>query len=573
MQRMSPPKLLGPPRWAPGTVVLGALLLSLASQSAAEPHRAQSSHFLTAEICAEHWGLSGWSAIRQGQLRLSHAKDGDQIGVSHLRDRPAPRPAFSVRARTPEYAGNCFNVSDFETGNTNSLGGYFHTFHRAPSFGRTTLERGADGRRALSFDFDLAAEGFSGVSVRLWDARGSHTATTFLDATGFSTMSFWIRGDQGGEEIALHAADVGWNRREDSLRVDDVGAFLPAGKVLPVWQQAVVPLRALPRGIERSELAEIIFLAAAEGGGKGKIHLKTLAFWAEPSPLPELPGPVERVEEEHDIERALWFWNTADVLGRPAEQDQLVRFVHENGFDHLFLQLTSGPPRATGEAGSLDPADPYRPLELDTESLRPLLGKLGTKGIKVHALDGDPRFALPEWHAKVLGTIENVLEYNRRVEPTERFHGIHYDIEPYLLPGVGGVGSAVRERDGRPPASEEKEVQHENGVVEPESSVVICVRGFFAGRRAPVREEKPQQGNRVANVRLAVGVRVSSQELSGFARVGETVIVEVLAERWPLLDRHESNIWAVSNQSREVHGAVPVKVTECEFRIVSQIGE
>ncbi len=58
----------------------------------------------------------------------------------------------------------------------------------------------------------------------------------------------------------------------------------------------------------------------------------------------------------------------------------------------------------------------------------------------VYALDGDPRFSLPEWHGLVLATIQSITEYNRESPPAQRFDGGRYDIEPYLLPGFGGVG-------------------------------------------------------------------------------------------------------------------------------------
>jgi hypothetical protein len=56
----------------------------------------------------------------------------------------------------------------------------------------------------------------------------------------------------------------------------------------------------------------------------------------------------------------------------------------------------------------------------------------------VYALDGYARYARPEFHAGVLRTIDHVAQYNQRVLPHERFHGVRYDIEPYLLPAFHG---------------------------------------------------------------------------------------------------------------------------------------
>ena len=57
----------------------------------------------------------------------------------------------------------------------------------------------------------------------------------------------------------------------------------------------------------------------------------------------------------------------------------------------------------------------------------------------MHALDGDPRFGLTEWHGQVIATIQSIKDYNRESPPAERFDGIRHDIEPYLLPGFAGV--------------------------------------------------------------------------------------------------------------------------------------
>ena len=71
--------------------------------------------------------------------------------------------------------------------------------------------------------------------------------------------------------------------------------------------------------------------------------------------------------------------------------------------------------------------------------IRPLISQLHQVGVKIHALDGDPRFALREWHGRVIATLASIIQYNRESPPQERFDGIRFDIEPYLLPSFGGV--------------------------------------------------------------------------------------------------------------------------------------
>ena len=68
-----------------------------------------------------------------------------------------------------------------------------------------------------------------------------------------------------------------------------------------------------------------------------------------------------------------------------------------------------------------------------------MISKLRKIGVKVNALDGDPLFPLKEWHGRVTALIERIIQYNKKASPQERFIGIRYDNEPYLLPHFGGI--------------------------------------------------------------------------------------------------------------------------------------
>lgn len=60
-------------------------------------------------------------------------------------------------------------------------------------------------------------------------------------------------------------------------------------------------------------------------------------------------------------------------------------------------------------------------------------------GIKVHALDGDPKYALTEYHGRIIALVRDIIKYNAEGPANERFDGVRYDNEPYLLPSFGGV--------------------------------------------------------------------------------------------------------------------------------------
>jgi hypothetical protein len=196
--------------------------------------------------------------------------------------------------------------------------------------------------------------------------------------------------------------------------------------VSSTWQRAVVPLAQFPRQVNRRELAGLIFEPL--NNGTGQIQIKDLAFCATPSPLPELSPPVISQADSKPHEKALWVWNTEEILiNRELKQD-LLRFLQGQGFTRIFLQLPEGK-----NSGSI-PGE----LTLDPDKLRPFLKALNGIGVAVSALDGFKNYALPEWHDGVLRTIENVIRYNQESAPLERFSGIHYDVEPYLIKGFAG---------------------------------------------------------------------------------------------------------------------------------------
>ena len=74
------------------------------------------------------------------------------------------------------------------------------------------------------------------------------------------------------------------------------------------------------------------------------------------------------------------------------------------------------------------------------DRLRAFIRKAHDQGIEIHALDGSPEFAIRSGHAIPLAVVEAVAEFNAISKPEERFDGVHFDSEPYLLLGWGNVG-------------------------------------------------------------------------------------------------------------------------------------
>ncbi len=321
--------------------------------------------------------------------------------------------------------GGRFIVDDFSGGNRNHLGGFFNAFEQSPSRARAALAAAPDGRFGLRLSYTREEQGFCGLWVHLFDVTRPPHERAFLDVRRLTTLSFWVRGSDGGERVLLKLADERWERLGDALTLGELGRFLPSGRVETDWQQAVVPLSALPEDLAPANLASIVLEGLAPI--RGEVYVSRLALSEDPDSLPSLPDPIADPAKGQASPNAIWIWNTRELLDDAGRQDGLVRFLAARRFDTAFLQLVSAPgdPSAVGE---IDP-DP---------TLRGLLAKFTHNGIRVYALDGFKRYALPEYHPAVLATIRNIARYNAESAEAERFHGVRYDIEPYLLPGFHG---------------------------------------------------------------------------------------------------------------------------------------
>ena len=403
-------------------LVLGAAAGSLGIRGTAG---SQQDSEVSALVHPGDWGIVDLDAVRGGQIGLIQESEGIRLEVYRLRDEPLREFPPGRLSAEPVFSGNSFVVSDFHSGVRNQLGGLFSAFAQPPSEARVALADAPDGRRGLRLTFEKAAGGFCGAWIHFFDITSPPDERVYLDARALSTLSFWVRGARGGERLRVKVADREWERRGDALAIGDLGDFLLSGRVESGWRQAVIPLDRLPARLDRSALASVVL--EGTGPAHGEVYVSRLALSRGAAPLPSLPAPVAVPSEANPGPAATWIWNTADYLGQPERQDSLALFLSSHGFGTAFLQLVS----ARGESIT------SRGIEPD-DRLGRLVGTLHASGIQVYALDGAKELALPANHGAVFATIRNVLRYNERVAAAERFDGIRYDIEPYLLPGFHG---------------------------------------------------------------------------------------------------------------------------------------
>ena len=382
--------------------------------------------FLYKEASLTDWGLTDPSQIGYISVGVLHKKEGKELIIYDIRrKKPVIKEPKGLRGQIPSFEGDFFLVSHFVQGNINGLGGYFSTFSKSPSQAAITIDKAPDGKRALIFSYSNITPGFAGFWIHFFDFKKPPASRIFLDATPFAYLTFSIRGERGEEELLLQVADRKWEKKGDSLVVGDVASFLPAGRINNKWQQAWIPLTKLPEGLNRKELATLVFVV--KQSGSERVFVRDLAFTTKMGV--QIPRPKEAKTLVRHINKAMWLWETEKIVTNPKEKQKLLDFCKTQGITDLFLQI---PYEAKKEEGKWE-------ILWDSSKIRPLIADLHRAGVTVHALDGDPEFALKKLHGRVIALIQSIIQYNREATPQERFDGIRYDNEPYLLPSFAGV--------------------------------------------------------------------------------------------------------------------------------------
>ena len=381
---------------------------------------------LQARIKLADWDMRDPGQIGYVSLAVQHKVGGDRLLIRDVRRKKPPKVVpRKILSAAPPMPGGLFFINRFHLGPYGPQSGYFGTFAKAPSHIDASLGVAPDGSRALVVDFQHHQPGYAGVWQHLYRTKAKPSQRVFLDVRQARYLTFSIRGKRGGEEMTLKMADQRWEQKGDSIVIGKVSQFLPQKKILPAWQRAWIDLYKVDGPIKHKELASIVFLA--QGTGQSKVYLKDLALAS--SPGVRFPGPARATPSYGKQRKAMWLWETAKIMASPKETHAVADFCRRHGFTDIFIQL---PYKARQEKGRWV-------LSWDPAKLRPLVAGLHRAGVRVDALDGAPKMALTSGHALALAALEKVITYNRSSKPEERFQGIRFDIEPYLLPEFEGV--------------------------------------------------------------------------------------------------------------------------------------
>ncbi len=306
-------------------------------------------------------------------------------------------------------------VDDFETGQThglfaqrkNRLDAFQGTWARRPSY--TVITKVLDSRpgsvgNALRLEYN---------KVGGW--CGWYTLLNGIDISCHNALTFWVKGEEGGERFDIGLADDTMQDLQiDAVYVGSIKSFLPEG-ITTQWQQVKIPLQSLRSELNLTRMGSLVLWFRYEG--KGAIEVDDLVF--------AFDEEIERILEENmpraqlDIRspRAMWVWKY-DPINNLDVREELLAFSERTAIQRFYLYLGEEPIPQTPEN--------YQ------QGLAEFLRQCHAQGIEVQALQGNPVWALKRHHSKVLKWIGGFLTYNRTRPPEEWIDGVHMDIEPYL---------------------------------------------------------------------------------------------------------------------------------------------
>jgi hypothetical protein len=350
-------------------------------------------------------------------------------------------PALNLTAYE---APDALMIADFNKGNQNTLGGYFNRFERDPSTAAVSLTtsvfRGDDGK-SMEIRAQKDLEGFCGAWIHFFDFRIEDRK--YFDAAPYAYLSFWVKGEQGGEKFSVKIADKRLIEIEDSAHTGSITKYLPEG-VTQEWQEVLVPLNQL-RNVDKNKLGGITF--DFESPGDYSIYIDDIVLKKSmDSTVPPKTPLLSTSEASGAIaaqnrtipSRTMWVWTVFEILeNKNNQQDTIFEACKRENTNRLWLQIPSSyEPNIDLSADIENIQPPEFKISLQHEDkLKAFIRKAHAKGIKVEALDGYPEFAQKPYHFIPLAIVDAIIDYNNRAEPEERFDGVHFDNEPYLIIG------------------------------------------------------------------------------------------------------------------------------------------
>ncbi len=323
-------------------------------------------------------------------------------------------------------------VWHFDQGIANLWGGMYNVFELEPSAARTYLDSTTH-RPGAAHSLRITAHrepaGFCGVWLEFIPPSASNRR--FLDASPYQFLSFWIQGKIAGESFELTLEDDTAQRPWVQKSTVALRSYLLNG-TSDQWQEVMIPLRDFPRLNLRRLVRLTLNLTAP---GDSRFFIDDVGFKADRSAV--LPAPANLASLRHTAlrkpHRAMWVWNTSDLLASEEESNRFFDFCSNTAVKQVYLSLNLDT--------TLTPSGIRFALR-EPDAFRHFLDRAHRQNVEVEALTGTPEWAARENHATALAAVGAVIRFNRASPRPARFDGVHFDVEPYSLLGYGDAAHA-----------------------------------------------------------------------------------------------------------------------------------
>ena len=171
--------------------------------------------------------------------------------------------SFLALNAAPAFAGP-LRIDDFNSGEIkNGLGNRTNVFIKAPSKAMVSFrDEEVNGKKSqvLMIRYDkrnsggpFDSGGWCGYYTILKSPAALVAPTEenpnpeplpeqYLDGSSYKAITFWVRGEKGDENFVVGLSDRHWDKIGDSVKSEEIGKYLPAGKLSTEWQKATIPL-------------------------------------------------------------------------------------------------------------------------------------------------------------------------------------------------------------------------------------------------------------------------------------------------------------------------------------------
>lgn len=102
----------------------------------------------------------------------------------------------------------------------------------------------------------------------------------YLDLTDYKRLTFWIKGEKGGENFVIGLTDKKREKKDNSTKSLSITRYLPEGKITTAWQKAVVPLKSFKINYEQVYSLNVCFESFLYNNkiNKGAIYIDDMKF-------------------------------------------------------------------------------------------------------------------------------------------------------------------------------------------------------------------------------------------------------------------------------------------------------